>query len=417
MSQLQKNTEIEALPPRPARSHRIKMAALLGMLAAIGPLSIDMYLPSLPTMTEHLQTTPSLVQLSLTFFLAGMGIGQLFAGPMSDVYGRRIPLLVGLSIFTVSSFLCAFSPSIEALIVLRLIQGLSGSVGVVISRATVRDMYSGVELTKFFALLMLVNGAAPILAPIAGGQLLRFTTWSGVFIVLSLLGVFMFISAFFSLPETLPRERRSKSGIRNTVSTFSGLIRDRIFMGYALSQGLVSAAMFAYISGSPFVIQKIYGASPQMYSLFFAINGLGIIIATQVTGRLAGRISETKLLIGGLCIASLAGVSLFTMIMLEAGLYGVMIPLFFVVSSVGMVSTASFSLAMQNQGKSAGSASALLGLLSIIFGALVAPLVGLGGEATAIPMGIVIACADIGSIVCYFVLIHRKKRRLNSELG
>ncbi|SHE10682.1 Sulfonamide resistance protein [Chlamydia abortus] len=401
----------EMIPQKLSRSNRYKMAAVLGMLSAIGPLSIDMYLPSLPIMAEQLQTNPSLVQLSLTCFLAGIALGQLFAGPLSDIYGRRTPLMIGLVIFAASSLLCAISPSIEVLIALRLIQGLSGSVGVVVSRAVVRDLYSGAELTKFFALLMLVNGAAPILAPIIGGQLLRYVSWQGVFVVLGLLGFIMLMAALFGLPETLPRERRSQSGIKNTLSTFRGLFRDRIFIGYALSQGLVSAGMFAYISGSPFVIQNIYGASPQMFSVFFAINGLGIIMATQVTGRLAGRISETKLLVCGLGMASLGGTMLLVMILSGAGLYGVMIPLFFVVSSVGIVSTACFSLAMQNQGKVAGSASALLGLMSMIFGALVAPLVGLGGGETAVPMGIVIAGADIGAVLCYLLLVRRYRAK------
>jgi DHA1 family bicyclomycin/chloramphenicol resistance-like MFS transporter len=255
---------------------------------------------------------------------------------------------------------------------------------------------------------MLVNGAAPILAPIVGGQLLRVTAWPGVFIVLGLIGIIMFIVVMFGLQETLPRERRSKGGMKQTLTTFRSLVQDRSFMGYALSQGLVVAAMFAYIAGSPFVIQEIYGVSPQMFSLIFAINGLGIILATQITGRLVGRISETKLLVSGLILAALGGVTLLIMIIIGAGLAAILPPLFIVVSCVGIVTTTGFSLAMQKQGQSAGSASALLGVLSFIFGGLVAPLVGLGGSLTAIPMGIVIAVADVGSILCYIILIHRK---------
>lgn len=404
-------SRFDTIPNRLTKMHRLKMAAILGLLAAIGPLSIDMYLPSLPAIAENLNTSASLVQLSLTFFMAGLALGQLLAGPLSDIYGRRLPLLIGLVIFVISTFLCALSPSIGVLIALRFIQGFSGSVGVVVSRASVRDLYSGTELTRFFALLMLVNGTAPILAPIAGGQILRFTSWHGVFVILSLLGVLMVIFVWFGLPETLPLHKRSKSGIKNTLSTLANLVRDRVFMGYALSQGLVSAAMFAYISGSPFVIQNIYGASPQMFSVFFAINGLGIIIFTQVTGRLAARMGETKLLVGGLGLASISGVTLFILILAKAGLYAIMVPLFFVVSSVGIVSTTSFSLAMQSQGKSAGSASALLGLLSIIFGAVVAPFVGLGGGETAVPMGVIIAMADVGAVLGYFILIHRKSSK------
>ncbi|MCZ8511905.1 multidrug effflux MFS transporter [Paenibacillus filicis] len=394
----------------PARSRRLWMAAVLGSLAAFGPLSIDMYLPALPTLAQDLHANPSLTQLSLTACLVGLATGQLVAGPLSDVRGRRAPLMLGLILYAVASFLCSMSRSIEALIVLRFIQGAAGSAGIVISRAVVRDMYSGTELTKFFALLMLVNGVAPIMAPIAGAQLLKVTPWTGVFVVLGVIGAIMMVAVWFGLPETLPAERRSKAGMKNTLATFWRLLRDRSFMGYALSQGLVSAAMFAYISGSPFVIQDLFGASPQMFSLIFATNGLGIIIAGQITGRLAGKVGETKLLVAGLIYAAAGGLLLLTAISTGAGLYAVLPSLFMVVSSVGIVSTTSFSLAMQKQGKSAGSASALQGLLSLITGGLVAPLVGIGGSGTAVPMGVVIAAADLGAVLCYWLMIVRARK-------
>ena len=392
----------------PLQSRRLWMAIVLGTLAAFAPLSIDMYLPALPDIAKEFHTTPSLVQLSLTFILLGLSLGQLLAGPISDVRGRRKPLLIGLIIYFVASLLCAFSQSIWGLIILRFIQGMAGSAGIVISRAIVRDLYSGSELTKFFSLLALVNGVAPILAPIVGGQLLRIVPWQGVFMVLSVIGLVMFLVVLFGLPETLPNDSRSLGGIKNTLTTFQKLFFDRSFIGYALSQGLVFAAMFAYISGSPFVLQNIYGASPQIFSLIFAINGIGIIISSQITGRLAGRISERKLFVAGLCIAFIGAITLLTMLLLNAGLYAILLPLFFVVSSVGVVSTSGFSLAMQDQGKSAGSASALLGVLSLIFGGGVAPLVGLGDN-PAISMGIVIAIASVGSILSYIFLVARRQ--------
>ncbi|WP_435050964.1 multidrug effflux MFS transporter [Desulfotruncus arcticus] len=363
-----------------------------------------MYLPSLPSLAKDLSAGASLTQLSLTACLLGIALGQLLAGSLSDVRGRRTPLIVGLVTFFVSSLLCAISPSVWGLILLRFIQGLAGSAGIVISRAIVRDLYSGAEMTKFFALLMLINGVGPIFAPIIGGQLLQLTTWRGVFVVLSLVGIIMLLTVLFGLPETLPAQRRSKAGLTNTLFTYRRLMSDPVFMGYALPQGLVIAAMFAYISGSPFVIQDIFGASPQLFSIFFAINGLGIIIAGQITGRLAGRISVVKLFVFGLAMASIASVGLLLMILLGAGLSGILPPLFVVVSSVGIVGTAGSSLAMENYGHSAGSAAALLGLLAFIFGAFVAPLVGLGGSSTAVPMGVVIAVADVGSLLIYAVL-------------
>jgi len=243
-----------------SRSKRIWMAAVLGTLAGFGPLSIDMYLPALPDLAKNFQASQSLVQLSLTSFLLGLSSGQLLAGPISDIRGRRMPLLVGLALYFVVSLLCVFSPSIWVLIGLRFLQGLAGSAGIVISRAVVRDLYSGPELTKFFALLALVNGVAPILAPVVGAQLLKMVPWQGVFVVLSLVGLVMFFVVLFGLPETLEDDRKSAGGVRNTVSTFRKLIVDRSFIGYALAQGLVSAGMFAYISGSPFVVS--YQANP-----------------------------------------------------------------------------------------------------------------------------------------------------------
>ncbi|MDX8364699.1 multidrug effflux MFS transporter [Cytobacillus sp. IB215665] len=393
-----------------SKSKRLWMAIILGTLAGFGPLSIDMYLPALPDIAKDFNVSPSLVQLSLTFFLLGLAFGQLLAGPISDVRGRRLPLLIGLMTYFVVSLLCVFSPSIWTLIVLRFIQGLAGSAGIVISRAVVRDLYSGTELTKFYALLALINGIAPIMAPVLGAQLLKIVPWQGVFILLSIIGLVMFFVVLLGLPETLHDDKRSVGGMKNTFTTFRNLILDRTFIGFALAQGFVFAAMFAYISGSPFVVQNIYGESPQMFSLIFAINGLGIMIASQTTGKLAGRIHESKLFLFGLATSLFGGILLFVLILLHAKLIFLLIPLFFVVSSVGIVSTSGFSLAMQKQGKNAGSAAALLGVMSLALGAFVAPLVGVGGEHTAIPMGMVIVGAGASAALSYLFLVPRGER-------
>jgi len=390
-----------------SRSSVLWMAFLLGSLASFGPLSIDMYLPGLPSLAKDLNSSTSLAQLSLTSCLLGIALGQLFAGPISDISGRRRPLLIGVSIYVVSSLLCMIAPTIWIFVMMRFIQGLAGSAGIVISRAIVRDLYSGSEMTRFFSLLMLVNGVAPILAPILGGQVLQASTWRGIFLVLFVVGTIMLLAVFWGLRETLPPSSRAKGGFKNTFLTFRELIRNRTFMGYALTQGFVLAAMFAYIAASPFVLQNIFGVSPQMFSLFFGINGLGIIIAGQITGRLAGRIHERKLLIAGLTIAFVGGILLLAMILLDGGLYTILLPLFLAISSVGIVGTSSFSLAMQDQAKTAGSASALIGVLSFVFGGLMAPLVGISGSYTAIPMGITIAGAETAAILSYFFLVRR----------
>lgn len=383
---------------------RFWFAVVLGSMTAIGPLSIDMYLPALPSLTSELGTTTSLAQLSLTACLLGIAMGQLFVGPVSDRRGRKKPLMVSLVFYALSSLLCVFSPNIGVLVFLRFIQGASGAGGIVISRAMVRDLFSGSDMTKFVSLLMLINGVAPILAPVAGGQLLQFTSWRGVFVVLCVLSLLMLLAAIFGLPETLADENQSKGGVKHTLFTYKSLLKDKIFMGYAASQGLVMAAMFAYISGSPFVVQNVFGASPQAFSLFFAVNGLGIIIASQITGKLAGKVSETALLKAGLSIAVFGGISLLVISAFAPSLYGILAALFLAVSSVGIVSTTSFSLAMQNQQRSAGSASALLGLLPFILGGLAAPLVGIGGESSAIGMGLIIAVCEVGAFLSFLLL-------------
>lgn len=394
------------------KKDRTQKIFILGALSAFGPLSLDMYLPALPKLAQDLHTTASAVQLSLTSCLLGLALGQIVAGPLSDALGRRKPLIVSLMIYAISSLLCVFAPDVSLLVAFRFIQGLAGAAGIVISRAVVRDLYSGTELTKFYSSLMLINGAAPILAPIFGGQLLNYVSWRGVFVTLSIIGVLMTISVVLGLPESLSTTKRQSGGLSGTLTTFGKLIKDKRFIGYCLSQGFVAAAMFAYISGSSFVIQNLYHVSEQNYSLIFALNGVGIIFASQITGRLAGKVKEARLLLIGLTVAVVAAISLLFVILAQGSLILLLIPLFFVVASVGMVSTSTFSLAMQTQNEHAGSASALLGLAPYILGASVAPLVGLAGDHNALPMGIVIASAEIIAMLCYLVMVKPTKQQI-----
>ncbi len=403
--------EVNMTQDKISKSKRLWLALILGVLSAFGPFSLDMYLPALPILADDLQTSASYAQLSLTACMFGLALGQLFAGPLSDVKGRRFPLIGGLVLFSIASILCIVAPSIETFIALRFIQGAAGAAGIVISRAIVRDLYSGIELTKFFALLMLVNGAGPIIAPVIGGQLLQFTSWRGVFFVLSLIGIVSLIGVLFGLGETLTKENRANGGLKQILKIYLHIMKDKVFMGYVFAQSLVGAAMFAYISGSPFVLQKVYDLSPQMFSLCFAINGAGIIVASQLTGRLVGHISEAKLLLTGLTSAALGGISLLVAVLVDAPLLGILIPLFIVVSSVGVVNTTTFGLAMKNQAKTAGSASALFGLVTFLLGGTLAPLVGIAGENTAVPMGIVIAIADVGALFIYLLVV-RKGRKI-----
>lgn len=396
----------ETIPAK--KEKQVGMILVLGFLSALAPFAMDMYLPALPALASDLQASTSLTQLSLTFCLIGLALGQLIAGPISDARGRRAPLIIGMIIFIVSSLLCALTSSIIVLIVLRLIQGLAGSVGIVVSRAIVRDYYSGNAMTKFFAVLMLVNGVAPIIAPVFGGQMLRFTPWNGVFVVLAIIGICLLLGVIFKLPESLPRKRRKSGGLKDTFSSFQGIMKDRVFMGLCLSQGFVFASMFAYISGSSFVLQEIFEVSPQVYSAIFGINSIGIVLASQLSSRLSFQFGEKKILVIGLITAVCGSFALLLMIQLQAGLIGVLVPLFVVITSVGLVAPTSTSLAMDRQGRNAGSASALIGLLQMGLGAIATPIVGIGGSLTATPMGLVMAVSTICAILSYLLLARGK---------
>lgn len=386
---------------------RIWLVFILGMLAAFGPLTMDMYLPGFLQIADDFQTNASSVQLSLTAALLGIACGQIIVGPLSDAKGRKNPLLFALIFYIAASIFCVISPNIWIFIIVRFFQGLAASAGVVISRAMVRDLYSGPELTKFFALLMLINGLAPILAPVFGGFVLKYTDWYMIFVVLAFIGLIMLGTVKWVLPETLPEDHRMAPSLKQTFVTFYELLKDKNFIGFALVQGLLMAGMFAYISGTPFIFQGIYGVSPQTYSFLFALNGLGLYIFTQVTGRLAGKIAEMKLLFAGLAISFAGSSLLLLMILIKAPLLFIVIPLFFAISSLGMTNTASFSLAMQKQGHRAGSASALLGLLPFLLGAISAPLVGIAGKDTAVPLGIILVCTSLGALCSYFFLIKK----------
>jgi MFS transporter, DHA1 family, multidrug resistance protein len=387
-----------------ARAGRARVVVILGALSAFGPLSIDMYLPGLPSLGATLDAPAWAVQLTLTACLSGLALGQIVAGPLSDRFGRRRPLIAGVGAYAAASLLCAVAPSVFALVVLRFVQGVAGAAGIVIARAIVRDMHSGAAAARFFSLLMLVNGLAPILAPVIGGQILRVTTWRGVFVVLAAIGVALAVAAAAGLRETLAPANRHPGGVRETLVTFRRLLGDRSFVGHALACGLSFGAMFAYISGSPFVLQDIYGASPQLFSVMFAVNALGIVAASQANRALLRRADPRALLRGALGVQAAAAVALLAAVAAGAGVWPIVVLLFVVVASVGVVFPNATALALADHPRVAGSASGLLGVLQFIVGAAAAPLVGVGGTGTAVPMATLIAVLGVGGLVCATVV-------------
>jgi MFS transporter, DHA1 family, multidrug resistance protein len=400
---------VEQVERAPGRAERLRLYLILGSLSAIGPLSIDMYLPALPGLTRDLSAGASLVQLTLTAVLIGLASGQVFAGPISDALGRRRPMFAGILAYTLASLACSVAPDVRLLIALRLVQGMAGAACIVIARAVVRDLYAGPAAARFFSLLMLVNGAGPVLAPVIGGQVLRFTSWRGVFLVLTLLGALM-TASLLGLRETLPREERRTGGLRAALTTYRELCSDRAYVGYALSGGLAFAAMFAYISGSPFVVQDIYGLSPQAFSLVFAINGLGLVAFSQVSGFLSVRVAMTTLLRAGLGIGLAGGLLLIVAVFGGFGLPGVLPALFLVVAPIGLTMPNSVALGLSGRPANiAGSASALFGLTQFVIGGVTAPLVGIAGTHSAVPMALVIGVSVVAAVVVLLALTHGRR--------
>ncbi|WP_028811273.1 multidrug effflux MFS transporter [Streptomyces flavidovirens] len=400
--------ETTALSSPSARRTSLLVTLVLGGLTALPPLSMDMYLPALPEVTRSLGSPAATVQLTLTACLAGMALGQLVVGPMSDRFGRRRPLLLGMIVYVVATAICAFAPSTELLIAFRLLQGLAGAAGIVIARAVVRDLYDGVEMARFFSTLMLISGVAPVIAPVIGGQVLRLTEWRGVFVVLTAVGVLLTLVVWKWLHETLPVERRHGGGVGEALRTMRGLLADRVFTGYTLTGGLAFAALFAYIAASPFVVQEIYGASPQTFSLLFGINSVGLITVGQINGKLlVGRISMDKVLTAGLLLIALASLALLLMttgVFGEVGLLPIAAGLFVLMSSMGLALPTTNALALMRTPHAAGSASALLGTSSFLIGAIASPLVGIAGEATAVPMAVVQLTCALASLTCFAAL-------------
>ncbi|MGH2882983.1 MAG: multidrug effflux MFS transporter [Solirubrobacteraceae bacterium] len=382
----------------------LRLTLILGALSAFGPLSMDMYLPGLPSLTRDLGASASTGQLTLTGCMLGLAGGQLLAGPLSDSLGRRGPLLAGLVGYTAASLACAAAPSIGILVALRFIQGSLGGAGVVIARAIVRDLFRGAAAARVFALLMLVTGVAPVFAPLIGGQLLAITSWRGVFIVLAAIGVPLLVGTLLWLPETLPVESRHRGGLGPTLQTFRRLLSDRSFMPPAVAFSLAFAAMFAYIAGASFVFEDVFGVSPQLFSVVFAVNSAGLIAASQIGGRIVARVGAPALLRRGVLGVALGSIGVLVVTIAHAGLAPLLIGLFVILSSNGLVFPNGTAAALADQEGALGSASALLGTGQFGIGALIAPIVGVGGGHDALPMAIVIGVCGVSSLVVNLAL-------------
>jgi DHA1 family bicyclomycin/chloramphenicol resistance-like MFS transporter len=377
-----------------------RLLVLLGALTGLTPMAVDMYLPALPSLTRDLHTTSAATQLTLAALLVGLAAGQLIIGPMSDRLGRRGPVMAGLAGFVLASIGCAFAPNIVVLVGLRLLQGLSGAAAVVVARAVVRDLYEGVAAARAFATLTLVMGAAPVLAPVIGAQVLRGTSWRGLFALLATAGLVLLFATWQKLPETLPPERRNAGGFAATMSIFGLLLRDRGFLLPALAGGAGFAGMFAYIGSSSYVLQELHGLSPQEYSGVFAVNSATLILLSQIGGWLVRRTGSAWLLLAGATINATGASILVAGALLDIGLPAVLLGLLLVAGSVGLIVPNAIALALNDHARHAGAASALVGLLQFVLGAIAAPLGGVGGSRSDEPMALTIAGASAIGLTC-----------------
>ena len=383
------------------------MVVFLGLLTAITPLATDLYLPALPIMPGELNTTASNIQMTIGVMTFGVALGQLFGGPISDTMGRKMPLVVGNLLCVISSIICAYAPSIEILLLGRFLQGLTGSVGVVISKAIARDFASGQELTKLFALLMMVNGLAPVIAPLVGGQLLLFTTWRVIFIILAVFSAILLLGSLL-FRESLPKEKRVTGGLATATKNYFTLIKDKRLLGQSLIQFFAFGAFFSYISGSSFVYQNIFQLSAQEFSYLFGINSCGIILASAISGRASNVVTSRQILTFSLWQLTIGSLLFLVAMIFEWSLIPVTTILFFTACTVSLFGSASFSMAMTKYGKMAGSASAILGFASMFAAGIVSPIVGLGGEHTGIPMGITMLVCAVLSLLCLYGLVEKE---------
>ncbi|QIH99167.1 multidrug effflux MFS transporter [Rhodococcoides fascians A21d2] len=408
-------TDTSAPVTEPTSRERLRVILVLGALIALGPLTIDMYLPALPAIADDLNTPSSAVQLTLAGTLVGLALGQLVIGPLSDIVGRRLPLIVGTGVHILASVACIVAPNIAVLGGLRVVQGLGAAAAAVVAMAIVRDLFTGRAAATVLSRLMLVMGVAPVLAPSLGGAVLLVGSWRLVFAALAILGVGLLTLAIVSLRETLPPERRRASGVMPVLRTYRSLLRDAQFVVLVLVAALAMSSLFAYVAGSSFVLQEEFGLDEQQFAIVFAAGAISLIGASQLNVLLLGRFAPVQIVLSALSFGVVAGgVMVALAVTGTGGMAGFVVPLWFVLGAVGFVMPNAPALALSRHGEAAGGAAALLGAAQFGLGAIVAPIVGaLGNDAVAVSTTMVVTSA--AALIALGVITARSSARQPTE--
>ncbi len=395
----------------------LRIILILGALSAFAPLAIDFYLPGFPAMATAFATDEKHIQLTLAVYFGGLAIGQLIYGPLADRFGRRVPLLSGVTLFTLASFACAYAPSLEWLIGARFVQALGGCAGMVISRAVVSDKCDAVGSAKVYSQLMLVTGLAPILAPLAGGLMVGVWGWQSIFLALTVFSVMAAIAVAVGLPETFPAHQ-PRQPLSGSLRRYVDLLSDRVYLGYALTGGVSIAGMFAYIAGSPFVFIKLYGVPAEHFGWVFGSNAAGFILMAQVNARLLAKRGPAFLLSRTVWLYMLAALTLLGVAALRTdALWPLLVPLFICIASLGCILPNTSACAMNGQGARAGSASAMLGCIQFSVAAGAASLVGVLHDGTALPMAMVISlCGVLAATIAMATQRLQRARALQAQV-
>lgn len=394
----------DAIPTR----RRVLYIVLLGALTALGPFTIDLYLPAFPQLESDFRTSAGMIQLTLTGTMIGFAIGQLVVGPLSDKVGRRVPLIVVTALHVLASVAAALAPDLLLLAAARVLMGIGAAAGGVVAMAIVRDLFGGQRLVIMLSRLALVSGVAPVVAPLIGSALLTVMPWRGIFVVLAAYGAVMLISALVFIPETLPRERRHDRGATTVWQRYRSVLTDRVYIGVLIIGGMTFSGLFSYLSASPFLFQQTHGLDPQAYGLLFAVNSVGVVGGVQISSRLAARFGPQWVLAVSTACLFLAGAAIIVADQAGAGFWGTVIPLWFFMTACGFTFPCVQVLALDRHGKAAGTAASLLGATNFGVAAIISPVVGLisaGSGITATTMAsVMVGCAVI-AILSLWVIV------------